>query len=51
MKVKYLAESTDVKNTLILIITINWVVLDYIFSSLYTYITIYQHNGDVSPEN
>jgi hypothetical protein len=26
-------------------------VLDYTFSNLYTYITIYQHNGDASPEN
>jgi hypothetical protein len=26
-------------------------VLDYIFSNLYTYIYIYQHNGDASPEN
>jgi len=26
-------------------------VLDYIFSNLNTYITIYQQNGDASPEN
>jgi hypothetical protein len=25
--------------------------LDYIFSNLYTSTTIYQHNGDASPEN
>jgi hypothetical protein len=25
-------------------------VLDYIFSNSYTYITIYQHNGNASPE-
>jgi hypothetical protein len=32
-------------------IIVNWVVLDYIFCNLYTYITVCQHNGDVSPEN
>ena len=47
---KYIAESSNVKCTLFLIITINWVVLDYIFSNFYTYITIYQHNRIASPE-
>jgi len=31
---------SNVEYTLILIITINWGVLEYIFSNLYTYITI-----------
>ena len=34
------AGSNNVNIPLILIITINWVVLDYIFCNLYTYITI-----------
>jgi hypothetical protein len=40
-----------VKYTLILIITINWTLLDYTLSNLCTYITIYENNGDVQPEN
>ena len=38
-KVKY---KINVKYILIIIITINCVFLDYIFSDLYTYVTIYQ---------
>jgi hypothetical protein len=35
----------------IIIITINRVVSDYTFSNLYTYVTIYEHNGNASPQN
>ena len=39
------------KYTLILIITIHLVVLEYIFYNLYTHITIYQYNVSASPEH